>query len=68
MPLSASVLVRKDFIIRKNFRKAPGGKKLKDLSILGEEKAQRKILLNNPFRKNCCIMKHLMQCLCRKSK
>ena len=38
VPSSASVLVRKDFKIRENLRKAPGGKK----TVSGEEKTQRK--------------------------
>ena len=33
VPSSASVLVRKDFRIRENLRKAPGGKKLKVLQF-----------------------------------
>ena len=41
MPSSASVLVRKDFVIRENLRKAPGGKKVESPTILGEEKKNK---------------------------
>ena len=39
---SASVLVRKDFGIGENLRKAPGGKKIESPTIIVEEKTQRK--------------------------
>ena len=42
VPSSASVLVRKDFGIRENLRKAQGGKKIESSTILWEEKTQRK--------------------------
>ena len=42
VPSSASVLVRKDFGIRENLRKAQGGKKIESPTILGKEKHKEK--------------------------
>ena len=64
MSSSASLLVRKDFGIRENLRKLPGGKKVESPTILGARKKRQK----NHFRKSCCIVKHLIECLGRKAK
>ena len=50
MPSSASVLVRKDFVIRENLRKAPGGKKVESPTILGEEKKTKKKMMKRFFQ------------------
>ena len=36
--------MRKDFEIRENFRKAPGGKKIQSPTILGEKKHKEKMI------------------------
>ena len=42
--------MRKDFRIRENLRKAPGGKKVESPTILGEEKTQRKKIIIKSFQ------------------
>ena len=49
VPSTASVLVRKDFDISRNLRKAPGGKKLQSPTILGEDKTDIRKRIKKSF-------------------
>ena len=56
VPLSASVLVRKDFRIRESLRKAPGGEKLKALQFLELKTEEKEKNDKNTFGRTYCIV------------